>query len=44
MRGGTLMPLDSICEEVERRVFEGMERWACAGGYSEERPAPEEMS
>ena len=42
--GVTLRPIDSWPEEVERRVFEGNERWACACGHIEDRPAPTEMS
>ena len=39
----SLRPIDSLGEEVERRVFEGKERWACACGYSEDRDASEEF-
>jgi hypothetical protein len=41
--GHTLRPSDSLPEEIERRVFGDAERWACACGYIEDRPAPTDM-
>jgi len=39
-----LMPLDSLDEEIERRVFEDKELWACVCGYIEDRDAPDTMN
>lgn len=37
--GLSLTPVDDVFTEVERRVFEDSEMWACACGHSESRPA-----
>jgi CDGSH-type Zn-finger protein len=41
-RAATLRPIDDLWTEIERRVFTDTELWACACGYSEERPAPDD--